>query len=199
MIFMPARNAESLRAGMKIIEAMPGSVAFIGSGGEPYADLVQSTASVLTEAQGTIRVGSAGGITENVLRGARGGSVYGFVRKGDVKPGVGLNVVHTTEDSTVHDVLLTNSLGGLVATPGGIGTLRTVFSLLTQIQTKKVPPVPIVLFGTKFWKPIFQVMKEHMLTDDRQLIKPEDLNLFTITDDKHVAAEVFRNFKKGTL
>lgn len=40
----------------------------------------------------------------------------------------------------------------LVAFPGGMGTLDELFEVLTLVQTRKAQPVPIILFGTEYWK-----------------------------------------------
>ena len=42
----------------------------------------------------------------------------------------------------------------MVAFPGGIGTMDELFEALALIQTVKIAPIPIVLFGQVFWRGI---------------------------------------------
>lgn len=67
----------------------------------------------------------------------------------------------------------------LVCFPGGFGTLDELFEVLTLVQTRKAKPVPIVLFGTDYWKRLinFDVMVEE------GTISPEDLALFHFADE----------------
>jgi uncharacterized protein (TIGR00730 family) len=45
----------------------------------------------------------------------------------------------------------------IVALPGGYGTLDEVFGALTLIQTRKVPPMPVVLIGEAYWRSVVDV------------------------------------------
>ncbi|HEY0201230.1 MAG TPA: TIGR00730 family Rossman fold protein [Burkholderiaceae bacterium] len=71
----------------------------------------------------------------------------------------------------------------LVAFPGGFGTMDELFEMLTLVQTGKSKPVPIVLFGTDYWKRLlnFDTMVEE------GMISPDDVKLFSYTDDPQEA------------
>jgi len=66
----------------------------------------------------------------------------------------------------------------LIAFPGGFGTLDELFETLTLIQTRKIEPIPIILFGKDFWQRVihFDVLVEE------GMISHEDLNLFHFVD-----------------
>ncbi len=59
--------------------------------------------------------------------------------------------------------------------PGGFGTFDEFFELLTLIQTGKVRPLPILLFGREFWE---RVIDFHALAEEG-VISPHDIELFT--------------------
>jgi uncharacterized protein (TIGR00730 family) len=78
----------------------------------------------------------------------------------------------------------------LVAFPGGFGTLDELFETLTLVQCKKAKPVPIVLFGSDYWKRLLHL---DVLVDEG-VISEEDLDLFTYVDSVDDAWNVIRNF-----
>src|SRR3954467_10933960 len=59
--------------------------------------------------------------------------------------------------------------------PGGYGTFDEMFELLTLVQTGKVRPLPILLFGSDYWD---RVIDFDALADEG-VISPDDLKLFT--------------------
>ena len=78
----------------------------------------------------------------------------------------------------------------LVAFPGGFGTLDELFEVITLVQTKKAKQVPIVLFGTDYWKRVFNF---DVLVEEG-VISPADLDLFQYADDADTAWNIIKNF-----
>ena len=78
----------------------------------------------------------------------------------------------------------------LVAFPGGFGTLDELFEVITLVQTGKSKPLPIVLFGSAYWKRLinFDVLIEE------GAISPKDLDLFHYVDEPQVAWDIIRKF-----
>jgi len=75
----------------------------------------------------------------------------------------------------------------LIVFPGGFGTMDELFETLTLIQTKKVEKkVPIILFGSEFWKSLinFDTFVEW------GVISPKDKDLFSIVDTVDEAREI---------
>ena len=66
----------------------------------------------------------------------------------------------------------------LVAFPGGFGTLDELFETLTLIQTEKMAPVPILLFGRDYWERII----DFEAIVDEGTIDVDDLKLFSFVE-----------------
>ncbi|HUG59649.1 MAG TPA: LOG family protein, partial [Candidimonas sp.] len=67
-----------------------------------------------------------------------------------------------------------------------------LFEVMTLVQTRKVPPAPIILVGSTFWAGLIDWIKANLLTN--KLIGPTDLDLLTITDDPDVVMQHIQAF-----
>ena len=74
--------------------------------------------------------------------------------------------------------------------PGGYGTFDELFELLTLIQTGKVRPLPILLFGRDYWNRVvnFQAMV------DEGVISPHDLDLIHWCEEAQEAWDFVNRF-----
>jgi len=71
----------------------------------------------------------------------------------------------------------------LVVFPGGFGTMDELFEVLTLIQTKKTPPIPIVLLGREYWSR----MIDFEFLQEEDAIAPHDLDIITYVDNAEEA------------
>ena len=78
----------------------------------------------------------------------------------------------------------------LAAFPGGFGTFDELFELLTLIQTGKIQPIPVLLFGREFWERVinFDALVEEGVVSER------DLGIFTYVETAEEAWDVVRHF-----
>src|SRR5579863_9704657 len=86
----------------------------------------------------------------------------------------------------------------IVLFPGGFGTLDEGYETLTLMQTGKSQLMPLVLMdrpGGTYWKTWDKHVREHLLRD--QLISPDDLNLYQITDDATQAVKMITRFYRN--
>ncbi|MEM9639668.1 MAG: TIGR00730 family Rossman fold protein [Pseudomonadota bacterium] len=75
--------------------------------------------------------------------------------------------------------------------PGGFGTMDELFETLTLIQTGRMQPVPVLLFGRDFWE---RILNWEALAD-AGTISEEDLSLFRFVDSAAEAMHVIENWQ----
>ena len=136
--------------------------------------------------------GGGPGIMEAANRGAHDAGI----------PSIGMNIVLPHEQSPnpyitpdlnfqfhyfairkMHFLMRAKSL---VAFPGGFGTLDELFETLTLIQTGKVKPIPVLLFGKSFWE---RIINFNALVEEGT-IGAKDLELFTYVETAEDAWEI---------
>lgn len=81
----------------------------------------------------------------------------------------------------------------MVAFPGGFGTLDELFEILTLVQTGKMAPIPIILFGASFWR---QAIDFDFLIEEG-MIAAADKALFTMVETAEEAVLVLERFYHG--
>ncbi len=81
-----------------------------------------------------------------------------------------------------------------ICMPGGFGSLDELFESLTLIQTHKIKPFPIVLFGSSFWGGLVDWIRDQLVGGGR--ISQDDLLLFDVMDD---VDEVVRYIRKNLV
>jgi uncharacterized protein (TIGR00730 family) len=76
----------------------------------------------------------------------------------------------------------------IVIFPGGYGTMDELFEALTLIQTRRMEPIPFLLFGSKFWKKVVNFAE----LVRQGTISPGDAKLMSIVDDAQSAWAILR-------
>ena len=136
--------------------------------------------------------GGGGGIMEAANRGAHEVGI----------PSIGMNIVLPHEQApnsyitpelsfqfhyfAIRKMHFLMRAKALVAFPGGFGTLDELFETLTLVQTQKVAPMPILLFGREFWE---RIINFNALVEEGT-ISSKDLKLFQYVETAEEAWEI---------
>lgn len=163
-----------------------------------YYKLATKTASEVAKAGFAVITGGGGGIMQAANKGATkvGGT------------SIGLNIELPMEQIPndyqslslhfryffVRKVMFLKYAHGFIVFPGGYGTMDEFFESLVLIQTLKQAHFPIILMGSDFWAGLLKWIKQAMLDED-EYISPEDLNVFTISDDPEAAVKIITDFR----
>ncbi len=92
-------------------------------------------------------------------------------------------------------VMFVKYASAYVVMPGGFGTLDEMAEILTLVQTGKTKKIPIILFGTEFWSGLIDWFQTSLI--DMGTISPDDMNLFTVTDDIQEVVDTIFDFYEG--
>lgn len=145
----------------------------------------------------TVITGGSAGIMEAGNKGAHdaGGASVGLnIRLSDHQAYNGyLTDEFTFDHFFVRKVMLAFASEVYIYFPGGFGTLDEFTEILTLVQTKKIKPVPIVLYGKGYWTPIVDLFRTHLL-GKYKTIDESDLDLFVVVD---TVDEAFEYIKKN--
>ncbi len=180
---------DEIAAGYQVIKKYDKTISIFGSArfrqNHPHYKLARQLSAELAQDGFTIVTGGGGGIMQAGNHGAH-----------DVqRENVGFNIQLPNEQilnkfvsrrASYHyfftrKVMLTFFADAYIYFPGGFGTLDELFEVLTLTQTKKMPRVPIILVGTKYWRAFDKFVKKQLLAN--RTISPGDEKLYVITDN----------------
>lgn len=172
----------------KLVDLGP-SITLYGSArlreGAPYYQAAQELAEKLANAGINVLTGGGPGIMEAGNRGAQGNGAHS----------IGLNIKLPMEENAnayqdinlnfryffLRKLMFVKYACGFVIFPGGFGTLDEMFEALTLVQTKKIAPFPIVLYGSEFWGGLLEWLENTLV--EGGYISPGDTSIFYLTDD----------------
>jgi uncharacterized protein (TIGR00730 family) len=162
-----------------------------------YKECVE-TSALLAKAGFTVITGGGPGIMEAGNKGAKeaGGESVGLnitlpqEQEGNKYQTISLDFHYFY----ARKVMFTKYADAFVCFPGGFGTLDEFFEVLTLVQTTKITPFPIILYGSKFWGGLVEWLKDQLMPG---FIDREDVDIFKIVDSpKDVVKLVKSGVKK---
>jgi len=165
-----------------------------------YYQLAVQVAKELVKRGFNVLTGGGPGIMEAANKGAqeqKGDSVGVAIElpnEQDVNKYIDHGRLQTFRHFFVRKVMFVKYAHGFIVMPGGFGTFDEFFEALTLVQTKKTRAFPIVLMGSEYWKGLVDWIKTTVVREE--MISPEDLNMFYVTDDPVEAATMIENFYK---
>ncbi len=187
--------------GFDILPQFIPAVTFYGSArvkeGNKYYEAARELAKKLVQRGFSIITGGGPGIMEAGNRGAKeaGGRSVGLNidLPMEQKPNPYATVILNFRYFFARKVMFNKYATAYVLFPGGYGTLDEFTETLVLIQTKKLKPFPIILYGSEYWQGLVDWIKNTVL-EENHFISPEDFELFHIEDNLDKIVEIIVNF-----
>lgn len=164
----------------------------------PYYQMTEKIAAMLVENGYAIITGGGGGIMEAANKGAaenKGKSVgMNIILPMEQKPNPYANIRLQFHYFFVRKVMFVKYAMAYIIMPGGFGTLDELFEAVTLIQTHRIKPLPVILFGTRYWSGLIDWIKARL--SDEKMISEKDLNILHITDDMDEVLKIVKSTVK---
>ena len=182
--------------GFDLIRKYSPAATFFGSARESFDSQIYKDAtdlaSRLAKAGIAIITGGSSGVMQAANKGAyeAGGASIGLNIRLEDNQVINKYVTDgmTFDHFFVRKVMLTYASEVYIYFPGGFGTFDEFFEILTLVQTKKIRPVPIVLFNAEYWTPFIELWQKKLL-DEYKAIDASDLELYRVVNTVDEAYE----------
>jgi hypothetical protein len=185
--------------GFEALETIHRGVTIFGSARtrpqEKYYKAAEQTARLLAKNKFAVITGGGPGIMEAANKGA--------YEVGGMSVGCNISLPQEQEANKYQSisldfhyfyarkVMFVKYAEAFICFPGGYGTLDEFFETITLIQTLKIEPFPIILFGKDHWGGLVDWMRK---TLQPHFIDGEDLDIFKVVD---TPAEAVKWVKAG--
>lgn len=166
--------------------------------GETYYEKAVKVGKLITEKGFGVITGGGPGIMEAGNKGAFEGEGRSVGLGIELPFEQGMNEYVNKEYSVdfnyffVRKVMFVKYAQGFIVFPGGFGTLDELFESLTLIQTHKSTKIPIILFGSDYWKGLVDWINSTM--KEAGTISDKDSDLFHVTDSEEEAVKIICDF-----
>jgi uncharacterized protein (TIGR00730 family) len=162
----------------------------------PYYQKTHEIAGMLADNGFAVITGGGGGVMEAANKGAaeKNGKSVGMniILPMEQTPNPYANIRLQFHYFFVRKVMFVKYAFAYIIMPGGFGTLDELFEAVTLIQTHRIKPLPVILFGSRYWSGLIDWIKARLI--DEKMISQDDLNILHITDEMD---EVLRIVQKA--
>jgi uncharacterized protein (TIGR00730 family) len=185
--------------GFEVMNAIGPAVSIFGSARTKHTDAnykaAEQTARELAKSGLSVITGGGPGVMEAANKGA--------IEAGGASVGLNITLPQEQEGNRyqtisldfhyfyARKVMFTKYSSAFICFPGGYGTMDELFEVLTLVQTLKVEPFPIVLYGSEYWSGLVQWLRRCLKP---HYIDPEDVDIFRVVD---TPADAVRVVKQG--
>jgi uncharacterized protein (TIGR00730 family) len=192
--------------GFALLEDIGAAVAIFGSArfkeDNIYCEKAVQMAQMLSEEGFHITSGGSYGIMEAANKGAfqgKNGESLGFnlILPFEQETNPFTTRAVTLENFAVRKHMLIKNALACVAFPGGFGTLDELFDVTTLILTRKILPMKIYLYGSKFWTPLVDFVKTTLT--EYKTIESDDADVWQICDDLEEIKNDIKEYTKTYL
>ncbi|HRU39961.1 MAG TPA: TIGR00730 family Rossman fold protein [Candidatus Goldiibacteriota bacterium] len=164
---------------------------------DPYYRAAEKTAYLIAKKGYAVITGGGGGIMAAANKGA-------YAAKG-ISVGLNIELPHEQNPNPyagiqmgfryffARKVMFVKYASAFVVFPGGFGTMDELFEALTLIQTRKIKPFPVILYGSSYWKGLTGWVERQLLKDG--YISRGDEKLYHVVDKPEDAVGII--LKKG--
>jgi uncharacterized protein (TIGR00730 family) len=159
---------------------------------DPYYRAAQETAALLVKEGFGVITGGGPGIMEAANRGAfeAGGLSVGcnIELPFEQRPNAYQTRSLTFRYFFVRKMMFVKYSLGFIIFPGGFGTLDELFEALTLIQTQKIRNFPVILYGSEYWRKLWEWIEEVALKEGK--VSEKDLKLLHITNSPEEVVKI---------